>query len=101
MYLAQQENLIYRLLDDIPNKQYKSIQITLNENPFRFDEKGNRVLGEPYFQIVIRARDSTNRSFSTLIYEYMDFPTKEDASKFISKLSINIKSLGFTKIDVA
>lgn len=27
MYLAQQENSIYRLLDDIPNKQYKSIQI--------------------------------------------------------------------------
>lgn len=83
------------LLKEIPDKEHKHLKITLNKNPMRFDEGGSIVIGEPEYQIVIRAENVVNRFYSAIIYQYADFPSMKEAEDFMMKISTYAIDIGF------
>lgn len=90
---------VVQLFQDIPIQDITLVSMTLNENPLYLDEKGNCVINEPKYQLVIRLK--AKPSFpDTILYDYFDSPTEEEAVLYIHRLKGNLHHLGLKKITI-
>jgi hypothetical protein len=83
---------------DISDPTSRMVRISLNENPMYVDEKGNRNYEEPFYQTVIRVKETQAHNPEICIYDYFDSQTLEEAQRFIHQIARDIRFLGFQQI---